>query len=198
MPHHVNDALIPSIHLTGSFVRSTDAITLQLTAHGVDTYCRELARRSPTPEKRVAALDALITFLATQTEPGEQARAEFVAIRQTLLDHFEQARAALLDERARRLQQALQFRQLPDITNLYASLSRNAFWLLLGRMEQQLDPAALDSVRRWVSGWLSQARQRAEQASSCPDAIDFKAAGIDVSEYSAMTDLGRFLGVDIR
>jgi hypothetical protein len=177
-------------------VRSTDAITLQLTAHGVDAYCRELARRSPTPEKRVAALDALVTFISTQTEPGEQARAEFLSIRKTLLDHFEQARAALLDERARRLQQALQARQLPDITSLYISLSREAFWSLLGCMEQQLDPAALDSVRHWVAGWLIQARQRAEQASSCPDAIDFKAAGIDVTEYLTMTDLGRYLGVE--
>ncbi len=33
---------------------------------------------------------------------GEQAKAEFQSIKQTLLDHFEQAREALLDERAQR------------------------------------------------------------------------------------------------
>lgn len=177
-------------------MHSTNAITLQLTAPGVDAYCRELARRSPTPEKRVAALDALITFISTQVDSGEQAKAEFVAIRQTLLDHFEQAREALLDERAERLLRALQAQHLHDIAALYASLSRDAFWSLLGRVEQQLDAATLNSLRGWVSGWLAQARQRAQQASPYPDAIDFKAAEIDVSEYLAMTDLGRCLGVD--
>lgn len=177
-------------------MRSTDAIILQLTARGVDTYCRELARQSPTLEKRVAALDALITFLSTQTEPGEQAKVEFVSIKQTLLDHFEQAREALLDERAQRLHRALQAQHLPDISTLYTSLSRDAFWTLLGRVEQQLDTAAVDALRRWAAAWLIDAKQRAQQASPYPDAIDFNAAGIVVSEYLAITDLCRYLGAD--
>jgi hypothetical protein len=177
-------------------VCSTNAITLQLTARGVDTYCRELARQSPTLEKRVAALDALITFISTQTDTGEQVKAEFVSIKQTLFDHFEQAREALLNERAQRLHQALQAQHLPDITTLYTSLSRDAFWTLLGRVEQQLDTAAVDSLRSWSSAWLIQAKQRAQHASPYPDAIDFNAAGIAVSEYLAITDLCSYLGVD--
>ena len=177
-------------------MRSTNAITLQLTAHGIDSYCRELARRSPTLEKRVAALDALITFVSSQTEPGEQAKAEFVSIKQTLLDHFGQAQEALLNERAQRLHQALQAQHLPHITNLYASLSRDAFWALLGRVEQQLDAAALDTLRNWASGWMLQAKQRAQQASPYPDAIDFNAAGIDAADYLAMTDVCHYLDVD--
>ncbi len=176
-------------------MRSTNAITLQLTASGIDAYCRELARRSPTLEKRVAAIDAIITFISTQTDVGEQAKAEFRAIKHTLLDHFEQAREALLDERAQRLQQALQKRHLPSIAMLYTSLSRDAFWTLLGRVERQLDAAALSALRSWAAGWLIQAKQRAQQASPYPDAIDFNAAGIDASEYLAMIDLGRYLGV---
>jgi hypothetical protein len=53
----------------------------------------------------------------------------------------------------------------------------------------------MNALRTWASDWLTQTRQRAQQASPYPDAIDFRAAGLDVSEYSAMTDLGRFLGV---
>lgn len=177
-------------------MHSTRTITLQLTADGVDRYCRELARRSPSLEKRVAALDALVTFISTQTDSGEQAKAEFVSIRKTLLDHFEQARAALLEERAGRLQQALQARHLSGIAALYTSLSRDAFWTLLGRVEQQLDTVARGALRSWASGWMTQATQRARQASPCPDAIDFKAAGIDTSEYLAMTDMCRYLGID--
>jgi hypothetical protein len=177
-------------------LRQTNTITLQLTASGIDTYCRELARRSPTLEKRVSAIDALITFISAQTDVGEQAKAEFLSIKQTLLDHFEQAREALLDERAQRLLKALQAQSLPHIALLYSSLSRDAFWALLGRVEPQLDAAAFDAIRSWASGWLTQAKQRAQQASPYPDAIDFKAAGIDVTEYSAMTDLARYLGVE--
>jgi len=174
----------------------TDAITLHLTASGIDAYCRELARRSPTLEKRVAALDALITFISSQADAGVQASKEFAAIKQTLLQHFEQARAALLEERARRLQQALQNQHLPTITALYTSLSRDAFWTLLGQIERQLDRAALASLCHWAADWLSQARQRARQASRYPDAIDFHAAGIDATEYLAMNDLCRHLGID--
>ena len=177
-------------------MRSTDAITLQLTVSRIDAYCRELSRRSPTLEKRVAALDALTTFISSQAEPGEQAKAEFVSIKQTLLGHLEQAREALLNERAQRLHQALRAQHLPSITALYTSLSRDAFWTLLGRVEQQLDAAALDTLRRWASGWLLQAKQRAQQASPYPDAIDFNAAGIDASEYLAMADLCSYLGID--
>ena len=177
-------------------MNSTDAITLRLTARRVDAYCLELARRSPTLEKRVAALDALITFLSSQTDSGEQAKAEFVSIRKTLLDHFEQARAALLEERAGRLQQALQARHLPDIATLYTAHSRDAFWTLLSRVEQRLDTAAMDALRSLASRWMTQAKQRAQQASPYPDAIDFKAAGIDASQYLAMTDLCRYLGLD--
>ncbi len=97
---------------------STTAIRLPLTVSGVDAYCRELSRRSPTLEKRVAAIDAIIAFVSSQTDAGEQAKAEFLSIKQTLLDHFEQAREALLNERAQRLRQALQAQNVPSIAIL--------------------------------------------------------------------------------
>lgn len=174
---------------------TTDIITLQLTASGVDGYCRELARRAPTLEKRVAALDALITFISTQTNAGEQAKAEFRAIKQILLDHFEQARTQLLVERAEQLQQAIHSRQLPRIAALYTSLSRDAFWTLLGQLEQRLDARELGALRSWAATWMSDAQQRAQQASPYPDAIDFTAADIEPTEYLVMSDLCRFLGV---
>lgn len=177
-------------------MHAAHAITLQLTAGSIDAYCRDLARRSPSLEKRVAAIDALITFISTQTEPGEKAKGEFLSIRQTLLDHFEQAREALLDERARQLCEALQARRLPTIASLYASLSRDAFRAVLDRVSRELEADAMRSLRDWASDWLVRARERAAHASPYPDAIDFKAAGIDISEYLAMTDLCRYLGVE--
>lgn len=177
-------------------MHSNKTITLRLTAAAIDAYCRDLTRRSPTLEKRVAAIDALITFISTQTEPGEKAKEEFVSVRKTLLDHFEQAREALLDERAGRLREALQARRPPRIAMLYAALSRDAFRAVLDRVLRELDVDAMQQLRDWTSGWLREAKQRAAQASPYPDAIDFKAAGIDVSEYLAMSDLCRYLGVE--
>lgn len=177
---------------------TSSSITLHLTAAGIAAYCQELARRLPTLEKRVAALDTLITFLANQADAGEQAKPEYQAIKHTLLEQFETTRAALLDERSQRLQQALLARHLPAITLLYTSLSRDGFWSLLSRMEPQWDDTALAGLRSWAAGWLGQANQRARQATPYPDAIDFNAAGIDATEYLAMTDLCRYLGVDIK
>ena len=175
-------------------MNTTDAITLRLTSSGIDAYCHALARRAPTLEKRVAAIDALITFISTQADAGEQAKAEYMSIKQILLDHFEQARELLFNERAQRLLKALHSQNLPAITTLYTSLSRDAFWTLLGRVEQQLDAAALHSLRSWASDWLIQAKQRAQKASPYPDAIDFNATDIDISEYLAMTDICHYLG----
>lgn len=175
---------------------TTGTIVLRLTARGIDAYCHELARLAPGPEKRIATLDALLTFVSTQADPGERAKADFAAVRQTLLGHLEQAREALLRERAARLHRALDGRRLPELAAMYNALSRDAFWALLGRIEPVLERAALESLRGWVADWMTGAWQRARQAGACPDAIDFAAAGIDVAEFVAMTDLGRYLGVD--
>lgn len=174
-----------------------DAITLQLTASGIDAYCRELARRSPSLEKRVAAFDTLITFISVQANAGEQAKSEYAAIKQTLLSHFEQARHALLDERAQRLLQAVRGHNLPAIATIYTSLSRDAFWTLLGRVEQQLDADAIDTLRNWAREWMARSKQRAQMASPYPDAIDFAAAGIDPTEYLVMSDMCRYFGVNL-
>lgn len=173
---------------------NSKAILLKLTASGIDRYCEELARRSPSLEKQVAALDALATFVLTQTDSGEQAKAEFAAIKQTLQAHFERARQALLAERAQGLRRALVSQKLSAIAAIYTSVSRDAFWTLLGAVEQDLGASERTACRQWASGWLAQAKQRAQEASGYPDAVDFAAAGIDVVDYAAMTDVCRYFG----
>lgn len=175
----------------------SDPVALHLTASGIDTYCRELSRRAPSLEKRVTSLDALITFISAQTNAGEQAKPEYAAIKQTLLGHFEQARQELLDERSQRLLQAVKRHNLPAIAAIYTSLSRDAFWTLLGRVEQQLDTTAIDTLRNWAQEWMTQSKQRAQMASPYPDAIDFTAAGIDPTEYLVMSDVCRYFGVNL-
>jgi hypothetical protein len=167
-------------------------IPLLLNSAGIDKYCRDLVRHISRVEKRVVALDALQTFIAAMTEPGEQAKSEFVAIRETLERHFEQARTALQTEQAAALVEALKARRLSRITPIYQALSRDAFWQLLSKTEETLGREVCAEIGHWSGEWLAQVKERSEQLSPYPDTIDFKAVGIDVAEYAAMSDICKY------
>jgi hypothetical protein len=167
-------------------------ITLTLTAEWLDGYCRDLLRRTTSLEKRVTALDALQTFVTIATEPGEQATPGFAAIRATLAHNIDQARAELLQEYADRLASALRRHEVTRAATLFTALSRDGFWQLLGPVEARLGPEATAQVVTWCRQWLTEARSRGTAHSPYPDAIDFKAAGIDITEYLMFTDLNKF------
>jgi hypothetical protein len=170
----------------------TLTLTLTLSAEWVDNYCRDLARRTASTPKRLAALDALNTFFAVATAPGEQARPAFAAIRTTLAQHLELARNALLQESATLLAEALRQQQPRQACALFTALSRDGFWQLLGRVEAMLTPREREQVAAWCQQWLAQMMSRAAQHSPYPDAIDFKASGIDLTEYLMASDLNKF------
>lgn len=170
------------------------SITLELSATWLDGYCQDLARRSATPEKRLAALDALNTFIAVAISPGEQSGTPFTAIRQTLAQHLDQARAQMLQEHGRRVVQALRERDLAKLGASFSSLSRDSFWRLLENAETLMGADETQQVAHWCRQWTTDAKQRAAAASPYPDALDLKAAGLDVTEFMAMSDLHKFYG----
>ena len=169
-----------------------NAVHLNLTPERIERYCEELARTVSKPERRVAALDAVKTFLAAMADAGEQADPAFVEVKAILARHFDSAREALQREQTVRLAEALRQQKLSSITAIYQSVSRDGFWQLLTGAEHGLETALSHQIGEWCREWLAQARERSEKASPYPDAIDFQAAGIDVGEYTAMTDLARF------
>lgn len=173
-------------------MKNSHQLQLTLSAEGIDNYCHELARHSTRVERRVAALDALQTFVASMAGPAEQAQAGYAAIRETLERHIEGARAELHAAQTTALADALSARSLGRITRIYAALSRDAFWQLLNSVESRLGAEACRGVAAWSEGWLLQAKERSAQASPYPDAMDFKAAGIEVDEYTAMSDICKF------
>ncbi|MCW8919583.1 MAG: hypothetical protein OQL08_12330 [Gammaproteobacteria bacterium] len=170
----------------------SSSITLSLSAQWVDDYCRDLARRTSSAEKRLAALDALNTFVGVAATPDEQATAAFTAIRATLMQHTEQARAELLQHSATQLAEALRQQQLARAATLFSALSRDAFWQLLERVETILGPQQTVQLAAWCKEWLAQMKELAAQHSPYPDAIDFKASGIDLAEYLMMSDINKF------
>ena len=170
-------------------------IQLTLSAEVIDRYCRELARHMSKVEKRVAALDALNTFVAAVTDPGERSKPGYTAIKETLEHHFELARHELQNEHVRTLVDALGQRQLKRIVPIFNAFSRDGFRQLLVRAENELDTETCRSITQWCKEWLAQAKERSEEVSSFPDTIDFIATGIDVAEYTVMSDLYTYFSV---
>lgn len=170
-----------------------DTLTLRYTPEQMEHFCRHLATHAPGSEQHLAALTALQTFIATGADAGVQARPVYMAIRQLLERHIEQARATLLQKNMQRLTQALLQQEVTAIAALYRPLSRSGFWEILSRSAATFDDPTLATLAHWSRQWVAQARQRGEQASGFPDAMDFHKAGIDVAEYTAMTDVARCL-----
>lgn len=171
------------------------SITLRLTTEWLDGYCSDLMRRTSAMDKRVTALDALYTFLSVAAEPAELASPAYAAIRATLSHHLDQARAELLQEYAGRLAAALRQHQVTQAGSIFSALSRDGFWQLLGQVEGMLEPRFCDEVATWCRQWLAETQRRAAVHSPYPDAIDFKASGIDLTEYLMMSDINKFFAI---
>lgn len=179
-------------------MKNPENISIILSGEVVDNYCLELERHVSTVEKRVTALDALKTFVATVTDPGEQSKPGYAAIRAALEHHIELARSELLDEHARALVEALRQRQLPRITHIFTALSRDGFRQLLARAENELGVESSRDVTEWCTDWLDRIRECSERVSPYPDTIDFEAVGISVAEYMVMTDLRNYFSHEKR
>lgn len=179
-------------------MKNPENISITLSGKVVDNYCLELERHVPTVEKRVTALDALKTFVASVTDPGEQSKPGYAAIRAALEHHVDVARSELLDEHARSLVEALEQRQLPRISHIFSALSRDGFRQLLARAENELGVESSREVIEWCTDWLARIRERSERVSPYPDTIDFEAVGIDVAEYMVMTDLSNYFSHEKR
>jgi len=171
---------------------SSDTLLLHFTLEQVEGFCRHLASHAPGSEQHLAALTALQTFIAAGADAGEQARPVYQAVQQALEQQQEQARSTLLLHNVQRLAQALQRRDVSIIASLYRPLSRSGFWDVLTQCAETWDEAALADIAGWARHWVQDAKHRGEQASGFPDAIDFHKAGIDVVEYTAMSDVQRF------
>lgn len=176
-------------------MNDSKSIALSLTPEWLDGYCSDLMRRTSAMDKRVTALDALHTFIAVAADAGAQATSGYTAIRATLTRHLDKARAELLQEYAGRLAAALRQHQVTQAGSIFSALSRDGFWQLLGQVEGILDPRLCDEVVAWCRQWLAETQRRAAVHSPYPDAIDFKASGIDLTEYLMMSDISKFFAI---
>jgi len=99
----------------------------------------------------------------------------------------------LLSEKAELLVTALRGLNIDAITAIHLPLSRNGFYEILKAVVDRFSSLELGILTEWSQQWLSYSKQRAEQASDYPDAVDFKKAGINIQQYQAMSDVERLL-----
>lgn len=152
-----------------------------------------MRRSTASVEKRLIALDALLTFVGAAVDPVFLRDETFEQIKSTLSAHIEQARAELMNENTLRLSAAFKQQDVAQIAVVFGSLSRSGFWGLLSQAMNRLGEGEREDMSRWAIGWLDEMKRRGEQASPYPDSIDFAAAGIDIAEYTAMTDLCKYI-----
>ncbi|MDH5484421.1 MAG: hypothetical protein OEY43_04215 [Gammaproteobacteria bacterium] len=168
------------------------SIQLHVSTSELDGFCQKLIKRSRDTSKTHESLITLETFIAlfSATSKGSD---EYYAVESLIKSHTEITRQQLLDEKTIELAHALLHQDINKLTAVHTPLSRNGFHNILSQICQQLTAGEVIQACNWCTDWLTMAKQKAEEASGYPDAMDFKKAGIAFEEYQAMLDTGRVL-----
>ena len=168
-------------------------LELQFSPEWMAEYCKGLVRSTATVEKRLVALDAVMTFIGAAAGPALLNDKTFEQTKECIGAYIEEARSELMVESIARLSIALQQHDVAVISRIFAELSRSGFWEVLTQTMERMQPALREDVVTWSLAWLAETKRRGEEASPYPDSIDFKTAGIDIAEYTAMTDLCKYV-----
>lgn len=172
--------------------KSPQSFRLELTPQEVEARCTALWQQFRSPGRVLSALVSMQSLFAL-APAGTRENAPYREIQAIVARHAEEARNALIGESGQRLQAALQHRETREITRIHADLSRNGFWQAASAANPGRGGAEAMGNIAWLTQWCQSARDRAEAASGYPDALDFRAAGIDAAEYAAMNELLRCL-----
>jgi len=170
----------------------SSSLKLNIDSDELAKLCDKLISRSRNIAKTHDSLITLETFISLFAKES-QGTNEYFAIEKLIKSYSEQTRSALMAQETQKLQEALQLQQITTISQIHTPMSRNGFYLILQAACSHLSPAQQLSTKQWATNWVKQARQNAEQASGYPEAYDFIKAGIDIKEYQAMEDVGRYL-----
>jgi hypothetical protein len=174
----------------------SDKVIIQLSSQWIGDYCQEMKRSTATVEKRLVALDALLTFISKAIDPAFMKNESYEQIKVILSTHLEQARTELMEEGTLRLARALQQHDVAQVAKLFITLSRSGFWEVLTQVFNRMDEGLQAGVTAWAFRWLDETKSRGEQASPYPDTINFAAAGISIEEYTVMTDICHYLSTN--
>lgn len=168
------------------------SIKLDIKSTELAKFCEKLIKRSRDIAKTHDALITLETFITLFAREAHGTN-EYNTIEAIIKSYTEQTRSALMQQNTVKLLQALEQQDASAISQIHTPMSRNGFYLILQTAASQLSIEARRSITQWAINWVSQARQKAEQASGYPEAYDFKKAKISIEEFQAMEDVARYL-----
>lgn len=166
-------------------------LKLQLDEQQLDSFCRKItarSRNSATIHEALNVLEAFVSAFASDSQASDNYR----HIQQTLQSYSAKTREKLMQEKTQQLQQGLLKQDIIALADVYITLSRNGFYQVLATAVNQIGPDNIQAIAQWVIHWSEQSRQKAEQASGYPDALDFNKANINIEHYQTMSDIAHF------
>lgn len=175
----------------GVYMHKT-SIDLTIDTDTLERFCDQLIKRSRNRERTLDCLVTLEAFISRFSRDSHGSD-EFNQVLASIQRHSDKSRQQLLSEKAELLVTALRGLNIDAITAIHLPLSRNGFYEILKAVVDRFSSLELGILTEWSQQWLSYSKQRAEQASDYPDAVDFKKAGINIQQYQAMSDVERLL-----
>ena len=163
-------------------------IDLRVTPEGIEAFCREIVAGSANTGRKHATLVALEGFIARHAGADSHSPA-YEEILRRIRNFSERTRSELLAEQAQALDAALERGDAIAAGHIHRSLSRNGFAQVVALLRQRIEPSRRRRIEAGVRAWCEQAEQAARAASGWPDAMNFRAAGIDLEAYRAMKDI---------
>jgi hypothetical protein len=167
------------------------SLAMQVSDKQLDSFCKKFINRSRNMANTHEALMVLEAFISAFSSDSLAAD-NYKKIQQILTLYSDKTREQLMSEKTQQLTQGLLTQNMPLLSDVYCSLSRNGFYQILSKAIDPISPTKRAAIAQWVIGWAEDARQKAEQASGYPDALDFKKANINIEHYQAMTDIAYF------
>lgn len=170
---------------------STIPLALKVDTQQLDDFCKKIISRSRNTANVHEALNVLAAFVSTFSSDS-QGSAGYQAIQDCLKSYAANTRDKLMHEKTLQLQQGFEQRNITILADIYSSLSRNGFYQILNNAVELIEGNNIPEIAHWIITWSEDAKQKAEQASGYPDALDFTKANININEYQTMNDISYF------
>lgn len=164
------------------------SISLPIETEKLNRFCEHLLQRSRNSDRTHDSLATLEAFI-TQFSKDSRGSSAFENALSVIHRHSDKSRQRLLLEKADQLTLALRSFDTTAIRNIHEPLSRNGFHSILVGIIKDFTSLELSIISQWSNQWLTDARNKAQDASEYPDSLDFKKGGIHLEEYQAMLDL---------
>ena len=168
-----------------------ESISFQVNSDQLNAFCKKIIARSRNVSNTHEALTVMEAFISTFSRDSKGSES-YESLQNVLKSHTDKTRAQLMQEKSKQLEQGLLSQDRILLANVYGSLSRNGFYQNLTTATANIERDKIPQLAHWVINWTNEAKNKAEQASGYPDALDFKKANINIEEYQAMSDIAYF------